>query len=51
MPHFQLLIFLTIIISTLLLPFLSVLYQLGYNFISTKLFFEKKVIYVLQSRG
>ena len=37
-PHFQLLISLATVISTLLLPLLFFLYQFGYNFISTQLF-------------
>ena len=41
-PYFQLSTFFIIIISILLLPFLSFFYQLGYNLISIKLFLEKK---------
>ena len=42
MSHFQLSTFFTTIISTLLLPLLFILYQVGYNLINTKFFLEEK---------
>ena len=42
MPYFQLWTFFAIAISILLLSPSSPLYQLGYKFISTKLFLKKK---------